>query len=143
MGFTSSSIFKNYLYLPRIGVRAITYLLLVWLVSALLFQEVSSSFFADIKNPLNQYFVKYAWGWTLFPLAILLSFTSLNLKGTLINSSSWYAWVRLILCSLVWYTFAQILFPHIEQITGVCQKSDLLTKRDCVRNQNGLQMEWI
>jgi hypothetical protein len=82
MGLITSPL-QIYLYQPSTGARAITYLLLVWLVSILLYQEISQNFFSNIKNPLNQYFVKYAWGWTLLPLSMLLV---LYLPGWLNNS---------------------------------------------------------
>eukprot|EP00092_Neocalanus_flemingeri_P007263 GFUD01007843.1.p1 GENE.GFUD01007843.1~~GFUD01007843.1.p1 ORF type:complete len:265 (-),score=55.53 GFUD01007843.1:91-885(-) len=122
---------RHYLYRPSPGARAVIYLLLVWLVSIFLFQEISNNFFANIKNPLNQYFVKYAWGWTLLPLSGLLILSSLSRQGTLLNTRSVPVWCRLLVCHAVWYIFAQLLFPSIEEATGVCEVSRLLTKRAC------------
>ena len=56
------------------------FIVTVWTVSHFFYQRHSSSFFADIKNPLNQYFVKYAWGWTLYPLGFLLAVSSLQVE---------------------------------------------------------------
>jgi len=122
---------QRYLHHPSTGVRAVTYLLLVWLVSIFLYQEISQNFFSNIKNPLNQYFVKYAWGWTLFPLSILLVLSSISKQGTMLNTRSAPIWCRLVACTAVWYWFAQVLFPYIEEATGVCEVSEFLTKREC------------
>jgi len=124
---------QSYLYRPSTGARAVTYLTLVWLVSILLFQEISHNFFSNIKNPLNQYFVKYAWGWTLYPLCCLLLLSSISRRGTILNTRSVPIWCRLVLCTAVWYIFAVKLFPYIEESTGVCEVSRLLTKRACRR----------
>jgi len=125
---------QSYLYKPRTGARAFTYLIIVWIVSIFLFQEVSDNFFANIKNPLNQYFVKYAWGWTLYPLSCLVALSSLSKQGTILNTRSVHIFCRLVLCTAVWYSFAVVLFPHVEQATGVCEVSGLLTKRECRKN---------
>ena len=130
MGLITSPV-QIYLYQPSTGARAITYLLLVWLVSILLYQEISQNFFANIKNPLNQYFVKYAWGWTLLPLSMLLVLYSISRQGTMLNTRSLPIWFRLAACTAVWYIFAQVLFPYIEEAIGVCEVSGLLTKREC------------
>jgi len=122
---------EHYLLHPSPGSRAVIYLLLVWLVSILLYQEISQNFFANIKNPLNQYFVKYAWGWTLFPLSTLLLLYSLSRQGTMLNTKSVPIWCRLIICTAVWYSFAQVLFPLVEEATGVCEVSELITRREC------------
>jgi len=123
---------QSYLFSPSPGTRAATYLLLVWLVSLTLFQEISTNFFSNIKNPLNQYFVKYAWGWTLFPLSFLLLMSSIfSKKGTMLNTKSVPIWLRLAVCTSVWFSLAQVVFPYIEESTGVCEVSRLLTKRDC------------
>ena len=125
---------QSYLFSPSPGRKAAAYLLLVWLVSLTLFQGISTNFFANIKNPLNQYFVKYAWGWTLFPLSSLLMMSSIfSKKGTLLNTRSVPIWFRLAVCTFVWYILAQVVFPFIEESTGtgVCEVSGLLTKHTC------------
>jgi len=122
---------EHYLLHPSPGARAVTYLLIIWLVSILLYQEISQNFFANIKNPLNQYFVKYAWGWTLFPLSTLLLLYSLSRQGTMLNPKSVPIWCRLFICTTVWYSFAQVLFPYVEEATGVCEVSKLTTRREC------------
>ena len=32
-------------------------------------------------------------------------------------------------CCLVWYVFARLIFPYVEQSTGVCQLSEITNKR--------------
>ena len=69
----------KYLYSPRPLHRSLFYLVTVWFVSSYLHvpHESSESFFSNIKNPVNQYMVKYSWGWTFYPLCILTATTSL------------------------------------------------------------------
>ena len=54
--------------------------MIVWAISHFLYQDQSSSLFADIRNPLNQYLVKFAWGWTFYPLCLLLAVSSVKVE---------------------------------------------------------------
>ena len=89
----------------------------VWAISHFLHQDRSSSLFADIKNPLNQvikesltedlrelesfqYLVKFAWGWTLYPLCLLLVVSTLKVEVNFMLNS---AFLRLnILIKSLW-----------------------------------------
>ena len=76
----------RYFQYVRTSTRSLLYLLSVWSVSSFLAdsnEDVNSksiankSFFANVDNPINQYMVKWAWGWTFYPLCILFTVTSL------------------------------------------------------------------
>ena len=76
----------RYFHYVRTSTRSLLYLLSVWSVSSFLAdsnEDVNSksiankSFFANVDNPINQYMVKWAWGWTFYPLCILFTVTSL------------------------------------------------------------------
>ena len=62
--------------------RGLLYLLIITLVSSFLFEDASNSnsFLADVNNPINQYFVKWAWAWTFYPLCILFTINSITYK---------------------------------------------------------------
>ena len=62
--------------------RGLLYLLIITAVSSFLFTDASSSksFLADVNNPINQYFVKWAWAWTFYPLCILFAINSITYK---------------------------------------------------------------
>ena len=77
---------NRYFHYVRTSTRSLLYLLSVWSVSSFLAdsnEDVNSksiankSFFANVDNPINQYMVKWAWGWTFYPLCILFTVTSL------------------------------------------------------------------
>ena len=66
--------------------RALLYLFSITYISMFLYQGAEDSgknFFADVDNPFNQYFVKWAWGWTLAFILLtpfLLSISTLDCK---------------------------------------------------------------
>ena len=62
--------------------RGLLYLLIITSVSSFLFEDasISNSFLADVNNPINQYFVKWAWAWTFYPLCILFTINSIIYK---------------------------------------------------------------
>ena len=47
------------------------------------------------------------------------------------TASSSYIWLRLLANTWTWYGFAQVLFPRIEELTGVCRVSSHLSKQSC------------
>ena len=57
----------------------------------------------------------------------------ISLQGKLLTANSAYIWVRLMLGTGVWYGVAQMLFPWVEEMTGVCRVSSHLTKLTCYR----------
>ena len=75
----------QYFHNVKTSTRSLIYLLSVWSVSSFLatssndkvnIKNSDKSFFADVNNPVNQYMVKYAWGWTFYPLCLLFTVTS-------------------------------------------------------------------
>ena len=92
---------------------------------------IPKSYFSDKQNFFNQYFVKWAWGWTLcvttpflilagcilwkeYPVLIVRDFTRI-IMGTL----TWFLWVT--------------LFNYIEEITGNCSTSGYSNKIPCIK----------
>lgn len=75
----------QYFHNVKTSTRSLIYLLSVLSVSSFLatssndkvnIKNSDKSFFEDVDNPVNQYLVKYAWGWTFYPLCILFTVTS-------------------------------------------------------------------
>lgn len=54
-----------------------------------------------------------------------------SLQGKLLTAASCYIWIRLLVATCAWYAFAQVLFPRIEELTGVCPVSAHLTRQSC------------
>jgi len=132
----------QYFHNVKTSTRSLIYLLSVWSVSSFLatssndkvnIKNSDKSFFEDVDNPVNQYLVKYAWGWTFYPLCILFTVTSFTQSGKLLNGKNIASWVRLILNTGVWYFFAVYLFPSIQQQTGVCEASKHVTRYTCYK----------
>jgi len=113
--------------------RALLYLFSITYISMFLYQGAEDSgknFFADVDNPFNQYFVKWAWGWTL----ALVSLHHLLQSGSQLWSREGLGKAaRLFAGHLVWYLGARVAFPWLEQATGVCKASHLLTRRACYK----------
>ena len=79
------AVITQYFHNVKPSTRSLLYLLSVWSVSSFLATNPNDnvntknsykSFFADVNNPVNQYMVKYAWGWTFYPLCLLFTVTS-------------------------------------------------------------------
>ena len=64
---------------------------------------------------------------------IVTSLSISSFQGNLLTANSCIAWTRLLLCTAVWYLFAQMLFPAVEEMTGVCRVSSFLSKETCRR----------
>jgi len=93
----------------------------------------SPSLMANAKNPLNLYFVKYAWGWTFTAVFLFMVLSNYLTSGTWISERTVKSSCRLAVGTLVWYVFARIIFPYIEEATGVCPVSEFITKKDCYK----------
>ena len=82
------------------------------------------------QNFLNVYFVKYAWGWTLFVVTpyVLIS----SAIYTLFTPSLMVKHLgRLVVSSAMWYFFTQ-LFDLIQEMNGVCSNSTIVSNKDCL-----------
>jgi len=111
--------------------RALLYLFLITYISYFYPNLQSSSYMANAKNPLNQYFVKYAWGWTFSAVFLFMILSNYITTGTWLSARTIRSSCRLAVGTIVWYAFARVIFPYIEESTGVCEVSGLLTKRTC------------
>ena len=81
MDYISPPLFR-YFHSVSPRTRGLLYLLIITSVSSFLFEDASNSnsFLADVNNPINQYFVKWAWAWTFYPLCILFTINSITYK---------------------------------------------------------------
>jgi len=124
---------RAYMYELVPSTRALLYSFSVAYISMFLYsgtEESGKNFFADVDNPFNQYFVKWAWGWTL----ALVSLHHLVQPGPWDWSRESLGKVgRLAVGHMVWYLGARLVFPWIEEATGVCKVSHLTTRRACYK----------
>ena len=143
----------RYFHYVRTSTRSLLYLLSVWSVSSFLAdsnEDVNSksiankSFFANVDNPINQYMVKWAWGWTFYPLCILFTVTSLAQSVScyrsfiinVLNPSSYIfrencSMERMLFLGSDW--FWTLVFGISLQFTCFLQFSN---KLGCVRSAN-------
>ena len=82
------------------------------------------------ENFLNVYFVKYAWGWTLFVVTPYV-FISATIYTLLTPSLMAKHLGRLVVSSAMWYLFTQ-LFDLIQEMNGRCTNSTISSKKDCL-----------
>ena len=124
---------RAYMYGLVPSARALLYSFSVAYISMFLYsgtEESGKNFFADVDNPFNQYFVKWAWGWTL----ALVSLHHLVQPGPWDLSRENLGKVgRLAMGHVVWYLGARLAFPWLEEATGVCKASHLTTRRACYK----------
>lgn len=82
-------------------------------------------------NPLNQYFVKLGWAWTL---VFLIPFQCLS-RRSISNSSKWYDLrdlTRIGITTLIWYC-SIATFNYVEVSTGKCNQLSIKSRRECLR----------
>jgi len=124
---------QTYMYELVPASRALLYTFSVSYISMFLYsgtEESGKNFFADVDNPFNQYFVKWAWGWTL----ALVSLHHLVQPGPWdFNRESLGKVLKLAMGHMVWYLGARLAFPWLEEATGVCKASHLITRRACYK----------
>lgn len=116
--------------------RAIIYLVFIIYFSFLSSSQdmkQSTSIWADAKNPFNQYFVKYAWGWTFSAVCLLMVLSNYISCGQWVSLRTVQSGCRLAVGTAVWYVFAVLLFNAVEEATGVCEVSEFVTKKSCYK----------
>ena len=91
---------------------------------------VPRTIFASSKNPLNQYFIKLGWGWTLVFVSAYIGLTSLVYCSHDIRRVCQHLG-RLAVGTFWWY-FCTKMFMHIENVVGVCTKSNHGSKAACL-----------
>jgi len=111
--------------------RAILYFVLIMYISLFYSDLQSTSYLANAKSFPNQYFVKFAWGWTFSAVFLFMFVSNYITTGSWFSDRTLKSSGRLAVGTIVWYVFARIIFPYIEEATGVCEVSGLVTKRSC------------
>ncbi|XP_077191639.1 acyl-coenzyme A diphosphatase FITM2 [Paroedura picta] len=81
------------------------------------------SYLSNKRNLLNIYFVKLAWGWTLWLLLPFIGITNYYITRNALAVLRRLA--TLLVGTAVWYTCTRV-FLHIEDLTGSCYKSPTL-----------------
>jgi hypothetical protein len=82
-------------------------------------------------NPLNVYFVKLGWAWTI---TLLLPFVVI-IGRTIENRGRWAQpadLARVLVATCVWF-ISTSLFVHIETVTGSCSSTTYRSRPACVR----------
>merc|ERR1711915_520231 len=72
----------------------------------------SPSLMANAKNPLNLYFVKYAWGWTFTAVFLFMLLSNYLTSGTWISERTVKSSCRLAVGTLVWYVLFLSISPR-------------------------------
>lgn len=80
---------------------------------------------------LNQYFVKFGWGWTFLLLLVFFS-----LCGYVESDGRMHKILRnltrLVIGTAVWYFVTLTFIGGIEQRTGTCSRTDFKSRTECV-----------
>ncbi|CAL1540105.1 unnamed protein product [Lymnaea stagnalis] len=91
---------------------------------------VPKIYMAERRNPLNQYFIKFGWGWTFTFIGAYLGLTCLvYCCGDLRRMSQHF--LRLVVGTFWWYACTS-LFTHVETIMGICTASVHGDKNSCL-----------
>jgi len=130
---TVSILVKGYVSGISAAHRAALYLMVITYLSIFYPDLQSSSYLADAKNPLNQYFVKYAWGWTFSAVCLLMLLTNYITTGAWVSIRTLQSGCRLAVGTAVWYFFVRVIFLFLEEATGVCEVSDFVSKSTCYK----------
>ncbi|XP_065834176.1 acyl-coenzyme A diphosphatase FITM2-like [Oscarella lobularis] len=86
-------------------------------------------FFANKMNPLNQYFVKWAWAWTFSVSLLCITLIYCHLDPP--RYSEWLShYFMLILWTVIWYVCTSF-FDFLGHYTGTCSLADHKGKRAC------------
>jgi len=123
-------------YLLRVNTthRAILIFILVMGLSLLLDDiQMTDSVLTNKQNPLNSLLVKWGWGWTFTSVGLFLLSSSLVVHGAVFTFHNLKNILYLLVGTVVWFVFAQLLFPYVEHRTGVCQLSEITDKRSCAK----------
>jgi len=126
-----STIVNGYMSGISSSLRASLYFVLIMYISLFYSDLQSTSYLANAKSFPNQYFVKFAWGWTFSAVFLFMFVSNYITTGSWFSDRTLKSSGRLVVGTIVWYVFARIVFPYIEEATGVCEVSGLVTKRSC------------
>ena len=98
--------------------------------------DVPESYFSNKYNIFNQLFVKKAWMWNLISIGPYMILTSYvygvdHWKSSLIRSI-----LRLLCGTVIWYFWAQVIFPAVDHWTGVCKLKTGVPDFTCTTKSN-------
>lgn len=114
------------------SVKVVIYLIGVAVVSVIGDRyEVPKTIVADKYNPLNQYFVKLGWGWTLMFVGsyILLTSTVYCCRKV---AKIFQHLMRLAVGTMWWCVCTTKLFVHVDETVGTCAQTEHTDKVSCL-----------
>lgn len=122
---------KKYL-LVQTGYRLAVYFSILIILSFLtdLF-PFPRTFFSDRHNLLNQFFIRFGWGWTLLLMCTFIIMTSFTYCAG--NRSQVRRHLIRPALATVWWLIATNLFNYIDSYSGHCsaQNETLVDKKSC------------
>lgn len=110
--------------------KSVFYMLLTVLCSGAspVFEPFREYSFFQKTSFLNQYFVKFSWGWTFWLLLVFFS-----LCGYVESDGRMYKIgrniTRLVVGTAVWYFVTLTFIGGIEKRTGTCSKTDITSRK--------------
>lgn len=116
--------------------RLTVYAILLLVVSSVTdyHQPMPKTYFAQSRNFLNTYIVKYCWGWTSMLTGVFITSAYCGNRLHLVKS-----FVRLAVATAIWFIWTN-LFNMIDKYTGQCTLETQVVldafrvKRSCVKN---------
>ena len=93
---------------------------------------VPKTIFSNSKNPLNQYFIKLGWGWTLIFVGTYI-FLTCSVYCCQDMKRVGRHLMRLAVGTFWWYACTK-MFNHLERNFGVCSLNAYDNKEDCVKS---------
>ena len=124
-------VFQNsLLYSPRFLKAALISLLVLAASSYSELNGASESLSPSKENPLNQYYVKYNWGWTLLFLVPTVALTALLYTGMELRVALRHL-LRLILNHLIWFVGTNS-FLWYQRYVGACSNTAFTNRSTCL-----------
>ena len=118
------------LYLPSYG-KALLLSLIVFLGSSIRAAfSPHVTFLADSQNPLNLYYVKWSWAWTLLPLLPAVIMTSFLYTRTVVPGMLSQL-LRVGVSHVIWYATTN-LFNWYRDYTSTCSNDHITNKSLCI-----------
>ena len=91
---------------------------------------VPRTFLSYKRNPLNQYFVKLGWGWTLTFIGLYILMTSYVYCCR--NKARISQHLMRLVVGTFWWFACTTLFVRIENLVGICSSSEHGDKAACI-----------
>ncbi|XP_076811296.1 acyl-coenzyme A diphosphatase FITM2-like [Clavelina lepadiformis] len=105
--------------------------------------EIPHSYFSEKSNFFNQFFVKWAWAWTVGIVGPYMMISSFVYGCDAWKKSMALSIFRIAIGTMVWHFWANFVFHFVENLTGTCLSQDGMpdfnidNKRDCVKLKQG------